>query len=98
MASFTKLPNNPFMLSNEGPEVAVITDDVPDWVRLPIPDLLHHPHAGMRKDVECVAARDCPKCQTPSREFVLEDTDIGVVECAADCGFVWFKKRETGNA
>lgn len=73
----------------ENPNVAIVGDYIPDWVRAP----MELKEVALRKfRVTGTSTRPCPKCGREVRHLRLED-GYCVAEClpvGINCGFAWY--------
>ena len=85
---FDRKPGSQVALGTTDPTTLLLSDDAPDWVRLP--DEL----GGGRAGVVDRRIGHCPSCESKHgvRHLVL-DVPFGVAECGV-AGFLWYEKKE----
>jgi len=83
---FTKRPGENIAVGSDDPHMALIGVGVPDWVQLPA-EL-----GGARVRVVSAAVTRCPRGEHDVRHLKL-DNGIGVAECPAHGGFLWYRPR-----
>ena len=97
---FTRKPGGGLDISVEDPSLALLGNEVPDWVKLPA-EL-----GGVKVRVEGARIAPCAKCGGRCRHLKLAPVVLGrnvigvapvsvkVAECNNGCGFVWYKGGE----
>ena len=84
---FDRKPGSRVAMGTTDPTTLLLSDDVPDWVRLP--DEL----GGGRARVEKAALGPCPSCKSKHVVRHLElEASFGVAECGA-AGFLWYERK-----
>jgi hypothetical protein len=81
---FDKTPGGvPTQEQGDGSVMALLGNDVPDWVRLP------GALGGHRVRVLAASTGPCPTCDRAVRHLSLPD-GLAVAECP-DAGFLWYR-------
>ena len=92
---FERTPGSPVAQGTTDPTSLIITDDTPDWVRLPA-EL-----GGAKMRVEKAVIAPCPSCppfegEKLVRHLFLEGSKLAVAECS-EHGFQWYMKPQEGE-
>jgi hypothetical protein len=85
---FEKIAGSDAALSTDDPHMLLIGDGVPDWVRLP-PEL-----GGQQVRVTHARMHTCPRGNHTVRHLKLDHDNLGVAECQAHGGFLWYRDTQ----